>query len=150
MDKQHGEIVSRTDFLRMILKNIKLEHAIPWWNTRILVQENHNHSWQTSTRNEQLSVRSSGTRMDNQRKNLIDPKIPTKGTAPNIYRPITCLPMMWKMLTVHIKEAIYFSLTSRGLFPEELKGCQKGSRSTGELLYIDKHILHESKTRRKI
>ena len=31
------------------------------------------------------------------------------------------------------------------LFPEEKKGCRKGSRGTAELLYI----LHESKTRRK-
>ena len=29
------------------------------------------------------------------------------------------------------------------------KGCCKGSRGTAELLYIDQHILNESKTRRK-
>ena len=28
-------------------------------------------------------------------------KDPSKGTAPNNYRPITCLPMMWKILTLH-------------------------------------------------
>ena len=33
--------------------------------------------------------------------------------------------------------------------PEERKGCLKGSRGTAELLYIDQHILNESKTRRK-
>ena len=26
-------------------------------------------------------------------------KDPNKGTAPSNYRPITCLPMMWKILT---------------------------------------------------
>ena len=56
---------------------------------------------------------------------------------------------MWKMLTAKIREEIYFSLTSRGLLPEEQKGCRKGSRGTEELLYIDQHILNESKTRRK-
>ena len=76
-------------------------------------------------------------------------KDPSKGTAPNNYRPITCLPMMWKLLTAQIKEEIYYSLTSRGLFPEEQKGCRKGSRSKAELLYIDQHISRESKTRRK-
>ena len=35
------------------------------------------------------------------------------------------------------------------MFPDEEKGCCKGSRGTAELLYIDKHILDESKTRRK-
>ena len=47
------------------------------------------------------------------------------------------------------KGKIYYSLTSRGLFPDEQKGCRKGSRGTAELLFIDQHILNESKTRRK-
>ena len=57
--------------------------------------------------------------------------------------------MMWKILTAQIREKIYNSLTSRGLFPDEQKGCRKGSRGTAELLYIDQHILNESKTRLK-
>ena len=50
---------------------------------------------------------------------------------------------------MQIREEIYYSLTSCGLFPEEQKGCRKGSRGTAELLYIDQHIVNESKTRRK-
>ena len=57
--------------------------------------------------------------------------------------------MMWKILTAQIREKIYYSLTSRGLFPDEQKGCCKGSRSTAELFYIDQNFLDESKTRRK-
>ena len=57
--------------------------------------------------------------------------------------------MMWKILTAQIREKMYDSLTSRGFFPDEQKGCRKGSRGTAELLYIDQHILNESKTRRK-
>ena len=72
----------------------------------------------------------------------------SKGTVPNNYKPIICLPMMWKILITQIREEIYYSLTSRGLFPDEQKGC-KGTRGTPELLYIDQHILNESKTRRK-
>ena len=63
-------------------------------------------------------------------------------------RLIRGLPMMWKMQTAQIREEIYFSLTSCGLFPEEIEGCYKGSRGSGEL-YIDQHILNESKTRRQ-
>ena len=76
-------------------------------------------------------------------------KDPSKGITPNNYRPITCLPIMWKILTVQIREEIYYSLTSRGLFPEEQKGCRKGSIGTEDLLYKGQHILNESKTRRK-
>ena len=35
------------------------------------------------------------------------------------------------------------------MFPDKQKGCRKGSRGTAELLFIDQHILNESKTRRK-
>ena len=56
---------------------------------------------------------------------------------------------MWKILTAQIREEIYYLFTSHRLFPEERKGCCKGSRGTAELLYIDQHILNESKTRRK-
>ena len=56
---------------------------------------------------------------------------------------------MSKILTAQIREEIHYSLTSRGLFPDEQKGCCKGSRGTAELLYTDQHILNESKTRRK-
>ena len=45
-------------------------------------------------------------------------------------------------------ENINYSLTSRGLFPDEQKSCCKGTRGTAELLYIDQHILNESNTRR--
>ena len=33
-------------------------------------------------------------------------KDPSKGTAPNNYRPITCLTMMWKILTAQIREEL--------------------------------------------
>ena len=57
--------------------------------------------------------------------------------------------MMWKILTAQIREEIYHSLTRRALFPDEQKGCCKGSSGTAELLYKEKNILDESKTRRK-
>ena len=45
--------------------------------------------------------------------------------------------MMWKIFTAQIREEIYYSLTSCGLFPDKQKGYCKGSRGTAELLYID-------------
>ena len=56
---------------------------------------------------------------------------------------------MWKILIAWIREKIYYSLTSHGMFPDEQKRCSKGSRGTEELLLIDQLILNESKTRRK-
>ena len=82
-------------------------------------------------------------------KTTLIQKDPNKGTTPNNYRPITCLPVMWKILTAQIRKEIYCSQTSCSFFHEEQKGCRKGSRGTAELLYIDQHILSESKTRQK-
>ena len=57
--------------------------------------------------------------------------------------------MMWKILTAQLREKSCCSLRSRRLFPEEQKGCHKGSQGTGKLLYTDQYILNESKTRWK-
>ena len=42
-----------------------------------------------------------------------------------------------------------FLANKQVLFPEEQKGCCKGSRGIRELFYIDQHVLNESKMRRK-
>ena len=52
-----------------------------------------------------------------------------KGNIVTNFRPITCLPMVWKLLTGIISEKIYYHLESKHLLPEEQKGCRKGSAS---------------------
>ena len=70
-------------------------------------------------------------------------KFPNNGNAQNNCRRITCLPMMWKILTAQIKEEIFYLLTSCGLFPDEQKGCCKGSRGTVDhLLAWSNQIYH--------
>ena len=83
--------------------------------------------------------------IDDQGKTTLFQKDSHKGTAPNNHLPITCLPMMWKILTAQVREAINDSLISCRLFPEEQKGCLKGA----DLFYTDQHILKENKTRRR-
>ena len=120
-----------------------------WWNTWILVQESHLHPRQTSTRMNRCLQYAQVPDWITKGKITLIQKDPSKGTAQNKYRPITCLPMTWKILTAQIREEMYYSLISYGLFPHEQKGCCKGSSGTADLLYIDKHILNESKNRRK-
>ena len=62
----------------------------------------------------------------------------SKGNVASNYRPITCLPLMWKLLTGVIADQIYARLDQQKLLPEEQKGCRKGSRGTNDLLYIDR------------
>ena len=47
------------------------------------------------------------TRMDDKGKGTLIQKDPQKVTVANNYRPITCLAMMRKILTVQIREDIY-------------------------------------------
>ena len=80
-------------------------------------------------------------------KTILCLKDPIKGNAVNNFRPITCLPLMWKLLTGIISESMYSFLDTNGILPEEQKGCRKNSRGTKDQLLIDKTILRDCKRR---
>ena len=65
-----------------------------------------------------------------------------KGNVANNYRPTTCLPLMWKLLTGVIADQIYAHF-------EEQEESRKGSRETNGLLYIDRPVIKEAKSRNK-
>ena len=73
----------------------------------------------------------------------------SKGNIASNYRPITCLPLMWKLFTGVISDQIYAHLDQEKLLPEEEKGCRIGSRGTNDLLYIDRAVIKEVKSRNK-
>ena len=56
---------------------------------------------------------------------------------------------MWKLLAVVITDQIYAHLDQETLLPEEQKGCRKGSRGSDDLLYVDRAIIKEVKSRNK-
>ena len=72
-------------------------------------------------------------------------KDPQKGNTADNYRPITCLPLMWKLLTGVIAEEMYNYLEREKILPEEQKGCKKGSRGIKDKLLIDKTVLKDCK-----
>ena len=76
-------------------------------------------------------------------------KDPAKGPHPGNYRPITCLPTMWKLFSGMISDSIYHHLESQKLLPNEQKGCKKNSRGCKEQLMIDKLILKNCKRRKR-
>ena len=71
----------------------------------------------------------------------------SKGNVASNYRPITCLPLMWKLLTGAIADQIYAHLDQEKLLSEEPKGCTKSSRGTNDLPYIDRAVIKEVKSR---
>ena len=73
-------------------------------------------------------------------------KDPNKSSHdPSNYRPITCLPNIWKLTTGILADVIYDHLDTNNLFPEEQKGCKRNSRGCKEQLLIDKLILRQCK-----
>ena len=64
---------------------------------------------------------------------------------PSKYRPITCLPTIYKILTSCITNKIYKHCTDNNILYEEQKGCTKYSRGCKEQLIIDSVILEQSR-----
>ena len=80
-------------------------------------------------------------------KTVLRQKEPSKRNAVDNYRPISCLPLMWKLMTGTIAEGIYNFLYVNDKLPVEQKGCRKKSRGTKDQLLIDKTILHHCRKR---
>ena len=78
----------------------------------------------------------------NRRKTSLSQKDKSKGNVASNYRPITFLPLMWKLLTSVIPDQIY--LDQEKLLPEEQKVCKKGSRETNDLLILIGQSLKKS------
>ena len=68
---------------------------------------------------------------------------------PKNFRPITCLPTMYKILTSIITDRIYNFLDKNNILPPEQKGCRKASYGCKDQLLINKMILEEVKTKKR-
>ena len=75
--------------------------------------------------------------------NVLCQKEPGKGNALENYRPITCLPLTWKLLKGVLAEDMYNYLEQEKLSPEEQKGCRPGNRGTKDELLIDKTMFKD-------
>ena len=72
----------------------------------------------------------------------------SKGNVASNYWPITCLPIMWKLLTGIISERRYNYLEETNTMPHQQKGCRRKCRSTKDQLLIDKMVMMTSKRRK--
>ena len=70
-------------------------------------------------------------------------KDPVKRNSVVNFRPITCLLLMWKLLTGVISEDMHCFMENENLLPEEQKSCRRKSRVTKDKLLIDKTILKD-------
>ena len=76
-------------------------------------------------------------------------KDPAKGTVSSNYKPIACLPLMWKLLTGIFVDKIHDHLLMNSILSYVQKVCRKGPRGIKDQLLIDKVVLREVKSFRK-
>ena len=72
---------------------------------------------------------------------------PRKGNAVENYCPITCLPLMWKLLTGVIAEEMDDYLEQEKFLQEEQKGFRLGRCGTQNQPPIDRAVLSDYKER---
>ena len=79
----------------------------------------------------------------------LKPKDPADTENPAKYRPITCLPTIYKVLTAIIARKITSHITQNNIINEEQKGCCKEARGCKEQLIIDTEITHQAKIKHR-
>ena len=72
-------------------------------------------------------------------------KDPEKGTVPSNYRPITCLPTAWKLLSGVIARKVQDHTSS--YIDSAQKGIGKDTRGSKHQLLIDRAVARDSKAR---
>ena len=88
------------------------------------------------------------------------PKFVTKGITymlpknsdtmnPSQYRPITCLPTIYKLITACITHKINKHLIENSILAEEQKGCRQNHKGCKEQLIIDSIVLKHANTHKK-
>ena len=82
-------------------------------------------------------------------RTVLIPKDPKKGNIPSNYRPITCLPIMYKVMAAMISDTMYKHLEVNNIMPWEQKGCARRSRGTKDQLLIDKNVMRDCRTRKE-
>ena len=88
--------------------------------------------------------------MDDQRKDYVDPKRPSQRNCSKQLR--THNGLHYNVINTNCTNKRRDLLLAYKLWivPEEQKGCHKGSRDTGGLLYIDLHIFIKNKRRKNL
>ena len=82
-------------------------------------------------------------------KTVLIQKDKNKGTIASNYRPITCLPIMWKIMTGICADYMYEHLEACGALPDEQKGCKRNVMGTKDHLLLDKFIMKLVKQKKK-
>ena len=82
------------------------------------------------------------------RRTVLCKKNPVKENSVENFRPITCLLLVWELLTGVISEDMCCFMENENLLLEEQKGCMRKSRRTMDQLLIEEIMLKDCRKRR--
>ena len=82
--------------------------------------------------------------MDDKGKTTLVQNYIAKRNAAYNDSPITCLPLVWNLLTSVLAEKVYAQVSEKNV-PDEQKGCRKDSQGTKHQLLIGKQFLKHCK-----
>lgn len=68
---------------------------------------------------------------------------------PKNWRPIACLPSMYKLLTSVLANVLYNHCSSNNIMAAEQRGCRRGARGCKDHLMVNKAILEDAHTSQK-
>lgn len=68
---------------------------------------------------------------------------------PSQYRPITCLPTMYKLLSALISNKVYTYLEDNNILTEEQKGCKRRAMGCKEQAIIDSEVLGQARQKNR-
>ena len=78
-------------------------------------------------------------------RTLLCQKDQERGSAVENYRPISCLPLAWKLMTGIIAHSMCQFFVENDVLPVEQNGCRRNSTGTKDQLLIDKMVLANCK-----
>jgi len=81
------------------------------------------------------------------RTTLVPKKVDTQN--PSNYRPITCLPVVYKILTSIITTRMNHHIQANNIMPEEQKGNSSNTYGTIDQLLINKMVMEEAKQKKR-
>ena len=84
-----------------------------------------------------------------QRTTNLIPKDPKNTQDPAKYRPITCLPTLYKLITPCIAERIYSHCEKNNIIAVQQKGCSREARGCKEQLIMDSVISNQAYNNRR-
>jgi len=78
-------------------------------------------------------------------RTILLPKTRPPSSHPGDYRPITCLPIQYKLLTAAISRIMWSHINEYDIIPTTQRGCTPGSLGCREQLLINKMIMEHAK-----